>query len=533
MRQTRNVRAEVQAVDSETRGRTLELPAGWAADGERRRRGGQATALYIRDGSGREGVYRQLKRPVIPKARERFRREVGILSGGAVQHRSVVRLLEWDADTERPWYISERGDPFIEWWLNWRHGHAEAVATKAVEVVRQLGAALAACHVQGVVHRDVKPTNLVVKRGEENPWPILIDFGLAYEGDAPRLTDPREAIGNRRFSPDPVRSRMEDVPAWLDVFALAQLLIWMLDEQMSDRTSWLRPLHWRYAKYDPGLGKDTLLAIHSFTAACAFESGAPSNGTECVELLDRLFPRTIPRRSGGYSTNQMEELRRGRRRGTAAKKLAEAEISEEVESSVGLAEVTYRSLRERILSVVEEIRNSGESVRVTVDKEFSFVLTRESTRTTDRPETGAMTLLWLHIGPPDVDIQLRVKVKVIPASTPPPAIASNVQYWRKHLPDDAICFGFAIEGGIPATSTTTYLDGRWISIGRSGRIYMHQLMASIGPHDAHQGDVDGDLGGSVEGPGKSSSIQDVEAYVMSVLTNPNYWEYITATSEDG
>ena len=506
-------------MDSETRGRGLELPAGWVADGKTRR-GGQATALYVRDGSGREGVYRQLKGLVSPKARERFRREVGILSGGAVQHRSVVRLLEWDADTERPWYISERGDPFIEWWHNWRHGQAEAVVTKAVDVVRQLGGALAACHVQGVVHRDVKPTNLVVKRGEEQPWPMLIDFGLAYEGDSPRLTDSHEAIGNRRFSPDPVRSRMEDVPAWLDVFALAQLLIWMLDEQMSDRASWLRPLHWRYAKYDPGLGKETLLAINSFTAACAFESGAPLNGTECVELLDRLFPRTIPPQSGGYSTNQLEEMRRGRRRGAAAKKLTEAQISEEVESSAGLAEVTYRSLREAILSVAEEIRTAGESVRVTVDKEFSFVL------------IGATTLLWLHIGPPDVDIQLRVKVKVIPASTPPPSIAWNVQYWRKHLPDDAICFGFAIEGGIAATGTTTYLDGRWISIGRTGRVYMHQLEASIGPHDA-RGDVDGDLGGSVKGPGKSSSMQDVEAYAMSVLTNPKYWEYITATSEDG
>ena len=415
-------------MDSETRG--LVLPAGWVADERTLCGGGQATVLYVRDGSGREGVYRQLKGSVDLKARERFRREVGILSGGAVQHRSVVHLLEWDADTERPWYISERGDPFIEWWHNWRHGQAEAVVTKAVDVVRQLGGALAVCHVQGVVHRDVKPTNLVVKRGVEQPWPMLIDFGLAYEDDSPRLTESREAIGNRRFSPDPARSRMEDVPAWLDVFALAQLLIWMLDEQMSERKSWLRPLHWRYAKYDSGLGEETLLAINSFTAACAFESGAPLNGTECVELLDRLFPRTIPPRSrpSGYSKNPLEEMRRGRRRGAAAKKLSEAEISEEIESSAGLAEETYRSLREAILSVVEEIRNSGESVRVTIDKEFSFVLTRESARTTDRPEAGAMTLLWLHIGPPDVDIQLRVKVKVVPASTPPPSIA-----WKRAI----------------------------------------------------------------------------------------------------
>ena len=100
------------------------------------------------------------------------------------------------------------------------------------DVVRQLAGALGACHEHGIVHRDVKPSNLVVKRGEEESWPILTDFGLAYERNLPRLTDSHEAVGNRRFSPDPARSRMEEVPAWLDVFALAQLIIWMLDEQV-------------------------------------------------------------------------------------------------------------------------------------------------------------------------------------------------------------------------------------------------------------------------------------------------------------
>lgn len=56
---------------------------------------------------------------------------------------------------------------------------------------------------------------------------------------------------------------------------------------------------------------------------------------------------------------------------------------------------------------------------------------------------------------------------------------------------------------------------------------MHELQAGFGRYS------DNDLGGSVEGPGKSSSMQDVAAYAMSMLTNAKYWEYITATSEDG
>ncbi len=490
------------------------LPADWVSDGETPHHGGQATALYIRDSKGQEGVYRQLKGHITPKARRRFSKEVDILSGSTVQHRSVVRLLDWDTNAERPWYISERGDPFIEWWHSLRdlQPHPENVATKAVDIVRQLASALSTCHEHGVVHRDIKPTNIVVKRGEKEPWPILIDFGLAYEHNSPRLTDSREAVGNRRFSPDPVRSRMEDVVPWLDVFALAQLFIWMLDEQVSDKRSWARPLHWRHAKYDPMLGKETLLAINAFNAACAFESSAPVNGGECVDLLDQLFPNDSHVQSGSHSTNQLAEMRRGRRQGLAVKKLTNAKISEEIESSAGLAETTYLSLREAILAAAGEIGDEGVPVRFSFDNEFRYKL------------VGATDLLWLHVGPTDVDIQLRVKVKVIPASTPPPSIAQNVQYWRKHHPDDAICFGFAIEGGIVAASNITYLDGRWITIGRTGCLYMHELEAGFGSYG------DNDLGGSVSGPGKNSTIQDVAEYAMSVLTDKRYWEYITATS---
>ena len=159
--------------------------------------------------------------------------------------------------------------------------------------------------------------------------------------------------------------------------------------------------------------------------------------------------------------------------------------------------------------------SGGERVRVTVNEEFRFGL------------IGATDLLWLHVGPSDVDIQVRVKVKVIPASTSPPSIAWNVEYWRRHLPYDAICFGFAIEGGVVAANNGVYLDGRWITVGRTGRPYMHELEAGFGPYG------DNDLGGSVEGLRETCSTQDVGAYALSVLTNAKYWEYIAAISENG
>ena len=91
---------------------------------------------------------------------------------------------------------------------------------------------------------------------------------------------------------------------------------------------------------------------------------APVNGAECEELLDKLFPNDCHPLSGSHLMNQLAEMRRGRRVGLAAKKLADTEISEEIESSAGLAETTCLPLREAILATAEEIGAEGELVRV-------------------------------------------------------------------------------------------------------------------------------------------------------------------------
>ena len=142
---------------------------------------------------------------------------------------------------------------------------------------------------------------------------------------------------------------------------------------------------------------------------------------------------------------------------------------------------------------------------MTIDSGFRFDL------------VGATDLLWLQVGPSDVNIQLRVKGKVMPASDPLPSNASDVHWWRKHLPEGALCFAFAIEGGVVEAYRKEYLDGRWITIGGSGGIYIHDLEAGFGHY------ADNNLGGAVAGAGRAGFdarrqvVRSVRADVREVL----------------
>ena len=139
------------------------LPDGWSAKGSLRS-GGQANVTVVRHEDGREGVFRALKMPVSPTERQRFGREIEILSN-RVKHRSLVRILEWSVETQTPWYIGELGDSFESWWRQWKGKEGrtpEDVIGKAVWITRELSSALAECHLEGIVHRDVKPKNIVI-----------------------------------------------------------------------------------------------------------------------------------------------------------------------------------------------------------------------------------------------------------------------------------------------------------------------------------------------------------------------------------
>ena len=484
------------------------IPPGWSIVQTQTMKGGQATAVPVRHADGREGVFRELLGGVTEVSRQRFQRELQILSE-RVEHRAVVTLYEWNADTERPWYISELGKPFPTWWKRQRRtsrDEPEKLVECATSILGELASALSVCHDNEIVHRDIKPTNLVMKRGVSPTWPILIDFGIAHDEQGPRLTPLNGAVGNERFSPDIMRRRVDAVTPWLDIFDLAQLLMWMLAVK-PPKHHWRRPIHWKYAAYDERISEKAQRAIRAFTAACSIPITAPSDGAQAANLFDTLFPRQPPTRDAELDPRAIVAAKR---RGESTKLLANAAIAEEGEAAAPLAEHVYGDLKATLASVLYEISAHDSSTGTLVDNPFEYRI------------VGATDLYWVSVGPSACNIQLRVKSKLVPWSEPLPGNESNRDHWQQHMPKDAICFAFALEGGVVQAHSTRYLAGRWITIRRDGALYMHPLSAAFGPYGNN------DLGGSVKGPGTIASMNDVREFAISVFTDPSYWEYVAA-----
>jgi tetratricopeptide (TPR) repeat protein len=217
----------------------------WSASGSARRLSpveiGQTISHYCLEarlgGGGMGVVYRardtRLDRPVALKflpetyagdarALERFRREARTAS--ALNHPHICTIYDIDEYQGQPFLIMELIEGQT---LRALVGQRPALATLA-EVVGQATKALAAAHAAGIVHRDVKPENVMVRA---DGYVKVLDFGLARRlptdsASAPpgvAITEPGLLLGTVRYM-SPEQARGEAASSACDIFALGIVL---------------------------------------------------------------------------------------------------------------------------------------------------------------------------------------------------------------------------------------------------------------------------------------------------------------------
>jgi serine/threonine-protein kinase len=92
---------------------------------------------------------------------------------------------------------------------------------RAVRIIEGVALALHAAHEVGLLHRDVKPSNILL---DKNDFAYLIDFGIARAADETRLTKSGNAIGTFQYiAPERLGTRREE-DARADIYSLACVL---------------------------------------------------------------------------------------------------------------------------------------------------------------------------------------------------------------------------------------------------------------------------------------------------------------------
>jgi serine/threonine-protein kinase len=99
---------------------------------------------------------------------------------------------------------------------------------RVVSLIRQVLAALGEAHHRGVVHRDVKPDNVLVERRRDGEDHVkVIDFGIARAGDSPKLTQAGHVVGTPRYMA-PEHALGKQVGPAADLYAVAVILFELL-----------------------------------------------------------------------------------------------------------------------------------------------------------------------------------------------------------------------------------------------------------------------------------------------------------------
>ena len=194
------------------------------------------------------GTHLTLERPVAikllhshieedPSLLERFHREARVVAG--LRHPNIVQIYDFDTTDGHPYIVMEyfKG-PTLATYLRGLHARNELIPPHQIaRLLKVLTSALDYAHEQGVIHRDIKPGNIMLhKKGTEisldepltnDVEAILTDFGLVRMAHAATQTASGTVSGTPAYM-SPEQAQGEKTDHRTDIYSLGVVLYEML-----------------------------------------------------------------------------------------------------------------------------------------------------------------------------------------------------------------------------------------------------------------------------------------------------------------
>ena len=159
-------------------------------------------------------------------AGERFRREAHAVA--ALKHPGILEIYDFvSATDDEPSYIVAEliQGPTLRKLLEDHRGRLLPEVAALIDL--PLAEALAVAHERGVVHRDVKPDNVMIESSGESSRVVLTDFGVAHITGMETMTATGALVGSPAYM-SPEQSRGHEVSPAADIWSLGAMLYEMV-----------------------------------------------------------------------------------------------------------------------------------------------------------------------------------------------------------------------------------------------------------------------------------------------------------------
>lgn len=225
-----------------------------------------------------------------PEFLVRFFSEAQAVAG--ISHPNVVRVLDFGEYEESPFLVMEcvTGGPLTD-----KVGEPHE-PDWAFEVVAAAARAAGAAHEKGIVHRDIKPGNILM---DQDGNAKLADFGIASSGRSERLTATGAAIGSPHYISPEQASGGEATPA-SDVYALGIVLYELLTGVRPFEGDNITAVAIAHVDQEPAAPSTHVpevgAAVDAIVLKCLAKDPAHrySDGAELASALERFDPAVAP-----------------------------------------------------------------------------------------------------------------------------------------------------------------------------------------------------------------------------------------------